>query len=629
MAPSIHRHAVTGPRMVAFATAYDDQTPEDAPVELVIPEDLNTLDDEALSALLDQFTAAGTALYNPGEGIVPDAAGMETMRQLATGAETLRAAQAERATAAAARETEAAELAAQISPVDETETDPEADPELDPETGAPVADPDAEPGDAPVVDPEADPETPAEETPEALAASGRRSGMSISLPSVRSRQTAPRPRGSQPAEPSMRDFVTMAATVPIHAGEQADFDVMAASLSRQLGSFPTSQYEQAAKRGTHLRQQFGLATIRKPYDDPRLVIGENAGTTQVQEALDYAADPSRLPGGVLTASGGWCAPFQTLYELFEIESRDGIYSIPEVNVQRAGFSFTPGPTFASIFAAVGFSYTAANDVAGDYGVDADGVGDGSPGSKPCYHIECADFDDAELSFDGLCLTAGLLQRKAYPELIARVLRGAMIAHDHKMSAHRLAAVMAGSTAVAMPADQVGAVAPILTAIELQVEHLRSTHRTMRNMVMESVLPFWVHGAIRADISRRLATSVFDVNDAEIDGWFRQRGIVPQFIYGLDDIATTAASGFTQFPTSVDIGIYPAGTWVAGGSEIVTLDTVYDSTLLGTNDFTALFSEEGWLVAKRGHDSRKVNVPICADGATHAGVAIDCDGSAGA
>ncbi len=65
------------------------------------------------------------------------------------------------------------------------------------------------------------------------------------------------------------------------------------------------------------------------------------------------------------------------------------------------------------------------------------------------------------------------------------------------------------------------------------------------------------------------------------------------------------------------------------SQIITLDTVYDSTLLGSNDFTALFSEEGWLVAKRGHDSRKVSVPICPDGATHAGIAIDCDGSAGA
>jgi hypothetical protein len=57
--------------------------------------------------------------------------------------------------------------------------------------------------------------------------------------------------------------------------------------------------------------------------------------------------------------------------------------------------------------------------------------------------------------------------------------------------------------------------------------------------------------------------------------------------------------------------------------------VYDSVNLGTNDFTALFSEEGWLVAKLCNDSRAVTVNICPDGATHGGVSIDCNGAAAA
>jgi hypothetical protein len=624
MAPSTLRSRPTFGRMVAFATAYDDQT--DQPTTLEVPEDLTTLDEEALAALIGQFEAAVPELYNPDEGVVPDAAGMETLRQLATGAETLRAEQATRAASAAERETEAAELAAQINPAAETEVPADGDEGAE----APAEGEEGAEGDAPADGEDEAGDAPAEgeETPEALAASGRRRGMSINLPAVRSRQTAPRQR-SESTQSSMRDVITMAANAPIHGGAQADFAMMAESLSRQLASMPEAQYQRAASQNKHLRQQFGLATIRKPFDDARLVIGENDGLAAIEAALDYATDPSRLPGGVLTASGGWCAPITPLFDLFEIESTDGIYSLPEVNVPRSGIQVTPGPTFQDIYAAVGFSYAADQDVAGTYGVDSDGVGDGSPGSKPCYHIECADFTPYELSFDGLCLTAGLLQRKGFPELIQRVLRGALVAHAHKMSALKLTAVMNGSTAVQMPSDQVGAVAPILTAIELQVEHIRALHRTRRNMTMEAVMATWVQGAIRADLSRRLGTSVFDITDAQIDGWFRLRGIVPQFIYGLDDIATTAASGFTSFPSSVDIGIYPAGTWAAGGSDIITLDTVYDSVLLGSNDYTALFSEEGWLVAKRGHDSRKVNVPICADGATHAGVAIDCDGSAGA
>lgn len=625
MAPSTLRPFA---RMVAFATAYDDQTPDETPTELVIPEDLSTLDDEALSGLLDQFVSAGAALYAPDEGVIPDAAGMETLRQLAAGAETLRSEQATRAAAAETRATEAAELAAQINPVDEAEQAPEGDEGDGTDAGDGEGDDGEGEGDQPPAEGE---EAPAEgdQAPEALAASGRRTGMSIDLGSVRSRQTAPRPRGAAAPEPSARDFITMAATVPLHAGAPADFAMASESLSRQLASFPEAQYQRAAKRGQHLRQTQGLLSIRKPFNDARLMVSETASEADIQAAMDYAVDESRLPGESLVASGGWCAPVETLYDLFEIESTDGTLSLPELGIMRSGIRWTPGPTFQSIFSEVGFSYTAAQDVAGEYGVDADGVGNDTAGSKPCYHIECADFQEAEMSFDGLCLTAGLLQRRAYPELIQRVLRGALVAHEHKMSAHYLAAIDLGSTDVSLPADQVGAVAPILTAIELQVEHIRYTHRTRRNLVMEAIFPFWVHGAVRADLSRRLSTSVFDVSDAQIDAWFRQRGINPQFIYGLNDIATTAASGFTSFPTSLDFYLYPAGTWVKGGSEIITLDTVYDSTLLGSNDYTALFSEEGWLVAKRGHDSRHVTVPICADGATHAGVAIDCDGSAGA
>lgn len=621
MAPSTPRRPFTG-RLVAYATAYDAQ---DEPTELIVPEDLSTLDDDALSALIDQFAAAGAALYNPGEGIIPDAAGMETMRQLAEGAETLRAEQADRVTATAARAEEAAALAAQIAPVaDESETEGEGDAEGD---EAPAEGDEAPAGDAPA---EGDEETPAEgeEGAEALAASGRRRGMNINLGDVRSRQSAPRPRTPASAEPTMRDFVTMAANAPIHGGAPADFGMMAESLARQLASFPEQQFTAAHRSGRALRQQFGLATIRKPFD-PGLVLHEKASDADVERVMAYAVDESRLPGGSLIASGGWCAPSETLYDLFEIETTDGTLSVPEINARRGSIRWTPGPTFASIFAEVGFSYTAAQDVAGDYGVDANGVGNGTAGSKPCYHLDCPDFDEESLSFDGLCITAGLLERRSYPELLARVLRGAQVAHAHKMSAHKLTALANGSTHVTLPANQVGATAPILTAIELQVEHLRSLHRTRVEQVMEAVFPTWVEGAIRSDLSRRLGVDMFDVSDARIAQWFTQRGISAQFVYGLNDISTTAASGFTQWPTTLDFLLYPAGTWVVGASDIITLDTVYDSTLLGSNDFTALFSEEGWMVLKRGHDSRRVTVPICADGATHAGVAINCDGSAGA
>jgi hypothetical protein len=105
----------------------------------------------------------------------------------------------------------------------------------------------------------------------------------------------------------------------------------------------------------------------------------------------------------------------------------------------------------------------------------------------------------------------------------------------------------------------------------------------------------------------------------------QRGISAQFVYDWQDIGTTAASGFLSWPDTVDFLLYPAGTWVKGAADVITLDTIYDSVGLGQNNYTALFTEEGYLMAKMCHDSRVVTVPLCPDGATAAGVDIDCDG----
>src|SRR5690606_19948636 len=120
-----------------------------------------------------------------------------------------------------------------------------------------------------------------------------------------------------------------------------------------------------------------------------------------------------------------------------------------------------------------------------------------------------------LNLTGLCIQAGLLQSRGYPEVIARTTRGALVAHDHRMSANLIAGIENGSTAVTMPSLQVGATAPLLTAIELQVEHYRYTHRLARAVTLEAVFPFWVRGVVRSDLSRRLGVDLLSVPDARI------------------------------------------------------------------------------------------------------------------
>jgi hypothetical protein len=52
-----------------------------------------------------------------------------------------------------------------------------------------------------------------------------------------------------------------------------------------------------------------------------------------------------------------------------------------------------------------------------------------------------------------------------------------------------------------------------------------------------------------------------------------------------------------------------------------MDNIYDSTLLGMNKFTALFTEDASLIVKRCEESRVVTVPIHSDGTTHAGILL--------
>lgn len=588
------RRAIRTARPVALASEFEDQAADETTIE--VPEDLTALSREDLDALHAEVGEAFDTLFGTDEGRGLTTDQVEALSVLAANLERIEAEQGSRDTADAERAAEAQALASRLGRSGAASTEGEEP---------------AEGGE------EAPAEEPAEE--EAVVASATR----VTVPGLNARRNASRRRAPAPEpEQTVRDVLFAAENVPgIPAGQGVDFAELSPALDRRFATYDHARYKAAAASGRKMRQSYSLATIRKPIPAGTLIT-ERTSDVEANDIIEAAKREASLPGGSLVASGGWCAPSETLYDLCELESRDGILSAPEVNTARGGFRYTTGPSFQDIYTATGFSYTEEEAIAGDW----DGEGGGS---KPCYQIECPPFEEERLNLDGVCITGGLLQARAYPELTARILRGALVAHDHKMNANYIGALVAGSTAITMPADQVGATAPILTSIELQVEHVRTVNRMARSATVEAVFPFWVRGVVRSDLSRRLGVDLLDVPDSRITAWFTQRGIAAQFVYDWQDIGTTAATGFTQWPTTVQFLMYPAGTWVKGSADVITLDNVYDSTLLGTNDYTALFSEEGWLALKTCQDSRVVTVNICPDGATHAGVDIDCDGSAAA
>ena len=605
-------------------TVFADQG-EDAPVEtfdLEIPENLSDLADADLAEMRSKAVDAFQTLYAGGEFSDADLA---TLGTLTDGIEVLSAEISSREQAASERAAKAAELAAKIGadkpapaedeekPADEAPAE-DAPAEDEAEKKAKAAAAETVEGAAP---------TQPAASPEAVTAAAPASRGPIKLSGIRRHVSAPAPAISEetPVEDTSRARLTVADVPGFAADSDASFEDLAVALDRRLQGFNSGAYGAAARAGRAMSERHSLAVVRKSFDE-RATVGS---PESADAAMAFAVNEKNLPGGSLVAAGGWCAPSETVYDLLEDESRDGLISLPEINVTRGGIKFTKGPKFADLYAAPSFNFTEEDAKAGKYLPDTAGSGN-KVGAKPVYQVPCTDFEEVRLSAAGMHIQAGLLQQRGYPELVARTIRGALVAHEHKMSERVIAAMEAQSTAVSLDTGQIGALAPVLTAIELQVEHYRYAQRLSRSTTLEAVFPYWVRGAIRTDLSRREGVDLTDVPDSRIDAWFRSRGVNPQFVYDWQAL-TGEAGTFKVWPGSLKFLLYSAGTFVKGGQDVITLDTVYDSTLLGQNDYTALFTEEGYLVAKRGYDARVVTVPLNPNGGTGTGIKLLANGTA--
>ena len=625
-------------------TVFADQA-DDAPVEtfdLEIPENLSDLSAADLGDLRSKAVDAFQTLYANGEFTDEDLA---TLGTLTDGIEVLSAEISAREQAAAERAAKAAEMAAKVgadkpaakpAPADDDEDqdDSPADDADDAddtpaEKKADAAEDEAERQAAEQAQKKAkaaaadvEPEAQVDAEPETVTAAAPRGP--IKLSGIRRHVHTPAPAITEETsvEDTAKARLTVADVPGFAADSDASFEDLAVALDRRLQGFNSGAYAAAARAGRAMSERHSLAVVRKHFDERATV----SSPESADAAMAFAVNEKNLPGGSLVAAGGWCAPSETVYDLLEDESRDGLISLPEINVTRGGIKFTKGPKFADLYAAPSFNFTEEEAKAGKYLPDTANQGANKVGPKPVYNVPCTEFEDVRLSAAGLHIQANLLQQRGYPELVARTIRGALVAHEHKMSERIIASMERQSTAVSMDAGQIGAAAPILTAIELQVEHYRYAQRLSRSTTLEAVFPYWVHGAIRTDLSRREGVDLIDINDARIDAWFRSRGVNPQFVYDWQAL-TGDASAFKAWGASLKFLLYSAGTFVKGGQDVITLDTVYDSVLLGQNDYTALFTEEGYLVAKRGHDARVVTVPLNPNGGTGTGIKLLANGTA--
>jgi hypothetical protein len=251
-------------------------------------------------------------------------------------------------------------------------------------------------------------------------------------------------------------------------------------------------------------------------------------------------------------------------------------------------------------------------------------------TKTCLEIPCPDFTDDRLGVTGLCLTGNILAIRGYPEFTATFTRGALAALAHLVNREQIAEVVTGSTAVTLSgapwATDGSTVSQVLSAVEMAIMDIKYRMRLQQNSTLDVVMPFWIGAQMRADWIRRNGgnyAEMLTLSDEAINAAFRARGARVQYVYDWQDaFANCAVSGspgsdtpIQNLPTSLSFLVYPAGTWIRALNDVITLNSVYDSTLLATNQVTHLFTETGWKMMRMCPISRVYTVDICPSGKT--------------
>lgn len=529
----------------------------------VIPEDLTALSAADLAAALTQAREEARTVNAIADDEFTDE-NLDRLKELTT---FIEAGVEQEAALTAKAEDRAAERAkaAALSAEPEVEADPE-----------PV-----------VEDPEPEPEV-EDATKELVTASG---GTKKEKTRVVKRAAAATPAPEVPNK--VTPVITAAADVPGFA---------TGSVLDSLDEVSKGAIErfQAMPRGKvgNVQNRYGVAHITKQRTDGLSI--DNYRSTQ--ELIQAASVETRLPGGSLTAAGGWCAPSETLYDLCSIESTDGLWDLPEVQVNRGGINFTKGPNFEDFYA---YAVTAFQTEAE---AEAATV-------KVCIEVECPPFEDVRLDAAYVCISAGILTNAAYPELIRRYIEGVLIAQRHAVSARMIAAAEA-ITGPAIPVPDVWTNAlSILHALELVAEGERERFRMARSATLEVLLPFWVRPALRADLANRTGVDLVNVTDSMLDTFFTTRGLRVQWLYNYQPLDVATAGIATDYPDTLEMIMYPAGTFVMLTDDVIRLDAVYDSTGLSTNTYTALFAEEGVALANVCHDPRRLSIDLAVTGLT--------------
>lgn len=582
----------------------------------------------------------------------------DTVAQLEVLADTCAAIRAEidrRESVDASLAARAAELAARINPgaVAAAEATEEEDPE--PEPVAAAAAPEITP--APVAAP-------------AGVAVATRTRPRVDLSTLRRGAAAP---GSTPVRTSASPTLTItsAADLPGYAVGTRITNVgeLSRAVSARFGSFPIGSSNVEMRGGIAMIQrnfpsdlvasgQKGTDEDMLAYaaDERRLPGGSLANSVLLRNAqqpgsnnnqqldsLVAALSPNAtLPGAINSV---WCAPYDIDTTLCDpLETGDGFIDLPTVGVRPPGVIYTQGLDWWRLF---------------DFGTLVES--DDPCFTKPSISMPCPEWTQADVTIEPFMIESCILKERAFQSWYDLFVRRSLLAFRRWQNVQVLEKVLALIAAqpgtnvvdfsVAPPATPTpfGTAHTTLDSLSLLATWYRDLYRMNRNSTMEVVAPHWLRNVLRDDLAKRFGCGCNDVTDAQIDSWFANRGLRVQYIYDWQSLVATAdlapATGnvpgtnppvakqiavfplapgtppppsgvptpIKSYPTTFEVLLFPAGTFVSGRVEMFRMDGLYDAANLKQNKYTKIMFEDGVTVMQRCFRALRAKLPVCTNG----------------
>lgn len=348
-----------------------------------------------------------------------------------------------------------------------------------------------------------------------------------------------------------------------------------------------------------------VASVKTPdVDDSRILLPGDVEGNADKIAEVIGRDVNHVKA--LVASGGYCAPLESRYDVFGIGVTDRPVrdALPGFRAARGGIRFITPPKLSGVTGSAGV-WTAATDA--------------SPGgsTKNKLIVTCGAEQTVSISAITMQLQFGNFITRAYPEMVARNVELGLIAQARLAEQTLLTAIGTLSTAVTTT-GAMGTARDFLYQVARAASSYRTRHRMAADAPLRVIAPAWLRDAIRDDVANSKAPTTDDVlgeSDAQINAWLTARNV--NVSWQIDDASYTgaqAAGTLAVYPATAVWYIFAEGTFLFLDGGTLDIGIVRDSTLVGTNDYIQ-FTENFEAVAMVGVESLKVTSTMSVKGLT--------------